>query len=250
MIPYSQISSGLSFLDREPTILAGFSRREDGGMSINRGDPDECVSRRTRFFKQVGIPLSKTVWAELTHSNHVAIVSTGDAGRGSLTGQNAIHDTDGLWTRDRDLSLCTTHADCIPLYFLDPMTPAVGVAHCGWRSCVSGLPGKMIEAARREWRTKPEQIRVGIGPGIRVECFEIGSDIVDSFPSEAITPSEGKWFANLPEVIRCNLVEAGVPISNIEDSGICSQCTPVFSSYRRDRDQVAPAVAFIQIRLI
>ncbi|MDK9701046.1 MAG: polyphenol oxidase family protein [bacterium] len=245
--PLNRVFPGLPLLESQEKISLGFSQREDGGMSFNRLPVSECTRNRERFFQSLNLALTQTVWAELVHGNHVETVTATDAGRGAYSPQTAIPATDGLWTMAKHLVLCTTHADCIPLYFFAPEVHAVGVAHCGWRSIVAGLPENMIAAAHKELGVSLESIRIGIGPGIRTDCFEVSEEILDSFPPTAIIHRDGKWYVDLIATIQTKLAYIGIKPQQIEDSGICSRCTPVYSSYRRDRIAVEPAVAFIQL---
>ena len=244
----SSVAPGLTRFESNPKIIIGFSRLEDGGMSMNRGEKTECLIRRERFFSRFHWRLKQTVWGELEHSNKVEFVSEADVGKGAFAMNDAIPQTDGLWTTTPNLLLCTTHADCLPLYYVIPQTSAVGIAHCGWRGIVNGLPQKMIQCAIEKLHVEVGDFIVGIGPGIRVECFEVGEDLLDKFPEKAIARHDGKWFVDLPAVVKYNLTQAGVKLIQIDDSGLCSKCTPLFSSFRRDQSSVEPAVAFIGIR--
>ncbi len=242
------IAPGLDRFESHSEIIVGFSRREDGGMSMKRGDPAACLILRKNLFSQFDWQLDRTVWGDLVHGVKVEEVLEDDAGRGAFEKHNAIEQTDGMWTSAENLLLCTTHADCLPLYYYAPTVPAVGVAHCGWRGIVAGLPSKMIEHAVNQYQISPSEIEVGIGPGIRVDCFEIGEDILEQFPSESVVQRDGSWYADLIATVRNQLSSVGVPDKNIEDAGICSRCSPIHSSYRRDRTTVDPAVAFIGLR--
>ncbi len=242
------VSPGLRTLESDSRILTAFSRREDGGMSMNRGDESECLARRELFFSKLNWKLERTVWCELVHGTKIVTVTETDAGKGAFTKKDALFQTDGIWTSTPRIMLCTTHADCLPLYYFIPSIPAVGVAHCGWRGIADALPVKMVQHAINEFGVNANDILIGIGPGIRVECFEIGEELLDRFPSNTVVHQNNKWFVDLPEVVKSQLISFGILPGKIEDSGLCSKCTPLFSSFRRDRNEVAPAVACIAIR--
>ena len=42
-------------------------------------------------------------------------------------------DVDGLITNEPNVVLATFYADCVPLYFVDPVHRAIGLSHSGWR---------------------------------------------------------------------------------------------------------------------
>ena len=62
------------------------------------------------------------------------------------------------------LFLCTFYADCVPLYFVDPVHKAVGLAHSGWRGTVGKIGKVTIEKMAEQFGSDPEEIFTAIGP--------------------------------------------------------------------------------------
>ena len=52
-------------------------------------------------------------------------------------------DVDGMITNVPGICLVTSYADCVPLYFVDPVKKAIGLSHSGWRGTV-GKIGKIL----------------------------------------------------------------------------------------------------------
>ena len=42
----------------------------------------------------------------------------------------------GFLTNVPNVTLVTKYADCVPLYFVDPVKKAIGLSHSGWRGTV------------------------------------------------------------------------------------------------------------------
>lgn len=233
------------FSERLP-VEFGFSELTDGGMSFYRNNSPQTLQNRIAYFSKFHIHLHDTCWSNLAHGNHIEYVTENDRCRGAFHSQDAIQDADGLWTTTKNLVLCTTHADCLPLYCFTNDGNAVGLAHCGWRSIVKKLPIQMVEFGVKYLKYSLQSFRFYIGVGICVNCFEISNDIVHLFSPSVIHFLDGKYFADLRLFIQLQLTEIGIKDKQIYQSNLCSRCSNRFPSYRRDRENVNPAVAWIR----
>lgn len=63
----------------------------------------------------------------MTHTTNIRRVTKVDAGKG-VTKEPDYEEIDGLITNEPGLILCTSFADCVPLYFVDPKKQAIGLA--------------------------------------------------------------------------------------------------------------------------
>ena len=66
-----------------------------------------------------------------------------------------------------------------------------------------------------------------IGPGISLDSFEVGDEVYDQFAEAGfdmplISRREAKWHIDLPVCNSLQLIEAGVPMANIQLSDICT----------------------------
>ena len=48
-----------------------------------------------------------------------------------MSGRENVHDVDGMVTNVPGVVLTTFYADCVPLYFVDPVRKAIGLSHWG-----------------------------------------------------------------------------------------------------------------------
>lgn len=204
----------------------GLSEKGHGSMKLAMALAPEAANR-VKYFRALGIQPSHLVIPIQSHSGVVQRVHKDDAAR-------ATPHADALVTPAKRLFLTVTVADCFPVYFYNPKTKAIGIAHCGWRGTVAGLAAKTLKAMRSE----VAQTFVAIGPGIQSCHFEIQKDILPKFAGfpDAVEYRKKKIFINLPKIIKKQLVSAGVPGKNIELSKKCTaDLKKKYFSFRRDK---------------
>ncbi|XP_076443868.1 uncharacterized protein LOC143282181 [Babylonia areolata] len=112
---------------------------------------------------------------------------------------------DALVTNRRDVTLAAAGADCIPLLFADPVTMAIGAAHAGWLGSVKRVAGCVVETMRDRFGCRPEDIRVCMGPGIRLGCFRVLEE-------------EGKMFADIHPSCQVDVVRQLPVCHKIEET--------------------------------
>ena len=139
---------------RETGIVRhGFSTRLGGvsegfyaslNLSFDRGDREECVRENfRRIGEALGVRCEDMVLSRQTHTTNVRIVTEADRGKG-ITRERDYTDVDGLVTNVPGICLVTSYADCVPLYFVDPVKKVIGLSHSGWRGTVGKIGKKTI----------------------------------------------------------------------------------------------------------
>ena len=96
--------------------------------------------------------MENIVTSDQTHTTKVRYVTKADCGSG-VTRDRDFHDIDGMITDEPGVVLATFYADCVPLYFVDPVHRAIGLSHSGWRGTVSYT--HLISQTCRECRCTP-----------------------------------------------------------------------------------------------
>ena len=130
-------------------------------------------------------------------------------------------DADAVISDKSDLLLVVSAAGCFPVLFHDLLTGAVGAAHCGWRGTAARLAENVVSAMQREYGSRPGDLRVAIGPGIRGTCYQVTPEVVakfaeSGFPEHVATPDgEGKYLLDLEAAVAVSLSDAGVPAANV-----------------------------------
>lgn len=216
------------------TRLGGVSEGEFSTMNLSftRGDR-KC--RVEENYRRIGAVLGggpeDMVASHQTHTTNIRQVTAADRGKG-ITRLRDYEDIDGLITDVPGILLVTYFADCVPLFFVDIVHRAVGLAHSGWRGTVAGMGGRMVKAMEEAYQTKPEDIYAAIGPSICAACYEVGEDVAGQFSvrrtpgHEIVLPGrrQGKYQLDLWEANRQNLLAAGVKKERIAVTDICTCC--------------------------
>ena len=133
-----------------------------------------------RMAAVLGTDAEKMVLSYQTHTTNVRKVTEEDAGKG-IVKERDYRDVDGLITDIPGITLVTFYADCVPLYFVDPVHRAVGLSHSGWRGTVHRMGKATLEAMNREYGTEPADVIACIGPSICQDCFEVGPEVAAEF---------------------------------------------------------------------
>lgn len=216
------------------TRLGGVSEGifESLNLSFSRGDKREAVEENFhRVAKALGTEYENFVFTDQTHTTNVIRVGKEDAGKG-LTRERGYTDVDGLITNEPGIVLSTFYADCVPLYFVDSVHRAIGLSHSGWRGTVGRMGQVTLEAMRREFGTKPEEVICAIGPSICQSCYEISEDVAKEFQKEfpnykkeiLIDKGNGKYQLDLWRTNEIILLEAGVKPEHLAVTNICTCC--------------------------
>lgn len=233
-------------------VSHGFSTRVGGvsaspydsfNLSLNvDDDPENVLANRRAFATALGVDAKRIVVPNQVHSNIVRRVTEFDAGVGALNHSSAIPDTDALITNIPNLPLALSFADCVCIFFVDPVNHAIGVAHAGWRGTVEGIVIETVEAMVKEFGTDPKQLLAAVSPSIGRHCYNVGEDVAKQFyklfPEEERVLSQAstdKWHLDLKIANLILLNRAGLDDRNIAVSEECTSCNKdEFFSYRRD----------------
>lgn len=203
-------------------------------LSFTRGDVKESVEENyRRIAEAMGVPYEKIVCSDQTHTTNVRVVTEADAGTGIIRPKDYT-DVDGLITNVPEITLATFYADCVPLYFVDPVHHAIGLSHSGWRGTVARMGKCTLEAMRREYGTKAADVYCAIGPSICQDCYEVSEDVAVQF-EEAFSGHEseillnkgnGKYQLDLWKANEIVLLEAGVKAEHLAVTDVCTCCNP------------------------
>lgn len=241
------------------TRIGGVSKGiyESLNLSFTRGDEDAAV--RENFRRLAGAmetDVSKFVFTDQTHTTNVRRVTAEDAGKG-IVKERDYTDIDGLITNEPGLVLSTFYADCVPLYFVDPVHRAIGMSHSGWKGTVGKMGAATITAMKREFGTETKDLVCAIGPSICQDCYEVSEDVADAFkeafPGHAdeilLDKKNGKYQLDLWRTNEIVLTEAGVLKENIAVTNICTCCNPdLLFSHRASHGKRGNLGAFIYLR--
>ncbi len=242
-------------------------REVDGqalNLSFTGGDARRRVLlNRKRFLQAIDADEMKLVPIEQIHSDLLHRISSATPAISKPT------KGDALLTNVPGILLAVQTADCVPILLADRKQRAVAAIHSGWRGTLLRIAAKALGRMRMEFGTSPQDVIAAIGPSIGRCCYEVGSDVAAAFHSQF--PNAREWFDGPFETLaagendpnwlpwltmkppghappsprvhldlcaanRAILAEAGVPLAQIFQSGLCTSCrADLFFSYRRER---------------
>ncbi|HEX8931960.1 MAG TPA: polyphenol oxidase family protein, partial [Patescibacteria group bacterium] len=139
-----------------PDLVHGISTRFFGSM---RPKHEEFRDSMQKFADELGIMASKIVTMGQVHTNNIQFVSTKNWGQ-------AIPQTDGLMTTQKNVFLGVVIADCVPLLIYDHKQKFTSVIHAGWRGLFNEIIKETVSALVAKG-SNPQNLLVGIGPCIR-----------------------------------------------------------------------------------
>jgi polyphenol oxidase len=164
---------------------------------------------------------------------------------------NEALEADGLVAARPGERIAVKSADCVPILFADPVRRAVAAVHAGWRGTLAGVAAAGVEALVRQFGSRPEDLRVALGPSIGPCCFEVGPEVSVLFRYKFPDwdTMAGRVNVDLREANRLILIDKGVPAEQIAANVPCTCCGgSEFFSWRRDRQTGQRMFAVIGIR--
>ena len=256
-----------SALDETGLVRHGFSLRQGGvskgpyesmNLSFTMGDDSENVLENyQRISGSIGVEMDTLTSVWQAHTDKIKVVGLGDLGKGILLPKDP-EELDGMVTDLPGVTLVTLHADCLPLYFLDPVRRAIGLSHSGWRGTQQAISIRTIETMERVYGTRREDLLVGIGPGIGRTAFEVGPEVAEAFVellgskrgSEVLMPLQlGTYTLDLTLANEMLLLEAGIRPERIFTADLCTFSRPdLFYSHRRDGSVRGSMAAFLSLK--
>ena len=214
--------------------------------------PDVCAGTVGR---DEALPCS-IIQMHQVHDVKVAVVDRGDLTRDELDGYDAmITDLPGV-------TLGVRTADCIPVLLYDPVKKAAAAIHSGWRGTVSKIIGKTVIKMQSTYASQPSDILAFIGPGICVDCFQVGEEVALKFKETGFDINslwsfrgpktgngmEGGHHIDLKEACRQTLVESGLKNENIQITGLCTyDDNDLLYSARKEGIECGRNITYIKI---
>lgn len=248
-------------LEETGIVTHGFSTRLGGvstgdcatmNISTTRGDVPEAVEEnRRRIAAAIGVRPEDMTYTHQTHTTNVAVVEEEDRG-------TRFMETDGMVTNVPGICLVTFYADCVPLYFVDPVHRAIGLTHSGWRGTVGRIGRITVEKMAENYGTDPKDVIAAIGPSICQDCYEVSRDVIcrfrENFPEECwpglfYNKGDGKYQLDLWKANEHILAEAGILKEHIATTNVCTHCNPdILFSHRAAGERRGNLSAFLALK--
>lgn len=261
-VPYIQFKN----LSATGMVKHGFSTRKGGvstgifsSMNLNfkRGDdPDAVMENYRRIAAALDMRVEDMVLSDQTHTTNVRVITEEDRGKGILKPQD-YRDVDGMITNVPGLVLVTSYADCVPLYFVDPVRKAIGLSHSGWKGTVGHIGQKTVWKMHEVYGSEPKDIVAAIGPSICQSCYEVSEDVAEAFKTNfaeneaediLLDKGNGKYQLDLWKANWYVLTDAGILPEHLSVTDLCTACHPnLLWSHRKTNGQRGGLSAFLSL---
>ena len=226
-----------AFFTRDGGVSSGIYADLNGGLGSN-DDPQNVTENRRRMAERMGVAPHHFLGVHQIHSPDAVVAS------GPWAGASRPR-ADAIVTRTEGIAIGVTAADCGPILLVDPDARVIGAAHAGWKGALTGILESTIDAMEK-LGGEPSRMVAAIGPMIRQQSYEVGSEFVERFidaeADNAVffvpSPREGHAMFDLAGFIRMRLENAGVLM--IDDVGADTYSDERFFSYRRSVHRKEP----------
>jgi hypothetical protein len=233
--------------DAYPTLNYAIFTRQGGVsqapyQSLNLGstvgdDPTAVQTNFSRICQALAVQPGQTVSCYQVHSADIFTVTRDNQ-------QAVMGKADGLITAEPDIYLNLRFADCTPLLFFDPVRPAIGLTHAGWRGTIKNAAGATVQAMVKKLGCRAKNIIVVIGPAIGPCCYEVGANVINAVAaafaaSASLFRPNGKADHAYFDMATANYRQlAAGGVKQIIRSNLCTAChTDKFFSHRAEQGQ-------------
>ena len=238
-------------------IIAGMTLKdnkelEQGNMALHICvNPEHILENRKNLATSLSSKIDNFVCANQTHSAHFHRVTLEDKGRGAITKDTAIPDTDALYTFESNIILSSFTADCVPVIFYNKVNGLIGVIHSGWQGTIKEVTLKLFRHLKEVENCNPSDFHVQIGAALSQEKFEVDTDVYAKFNDLGyandfiyLKESTNKYHIDNQLTVKKQCELAGIPSDQITIDPTCTFISPDGFSYREDK-QAGRHLSFI-----
>jgi hypothetical protein len=209
---------------------------------FNEDTAENILENRRRFLK-----LFEGKWSLAgcwqVHGSDVRLINNPEDAKPAKDARGETVFCDAIVSNASGILAGVKTADCVPILMGDRHTGSFAAVHAGWRGTLAGVATKALGQMVDEYKTKPRDVRVAIGPAAGSCCYEVGADVIEAFGNgfpghERLFTQTRKDYAriDLLEANRSQLVSAGVDPDRINIAPLCTMCrTDLFFSYRCEK---------------
>ncbi|WHH58999.1 peptidoglycan editing factor PgeF [Petroclostridium sp. X23] len=240
------------------TRKGGVSEGECKNLNLgyNRNDRKENVTENFRIImNQLNINYNDLVFSNQVHKDEIANITATDKGKGMIK-ESDILEVDGLITNQKGVPLVTFYADCVPLFFLDPVKCVIALSHSGWRGTAKMIGAKTIMKMVKEYGCNTDNILTAIGPSIGKCHFEVDAPVIEQFHQNygqdankfVIKKDGNKYHIDLWQANIIQFNQAGIKDEHITLANECTFCDEeLYFSHRRDKGKTGSLCAIMQL---
>ncbi|MBR5329095.1 MAG: peptidoglycan editing factor PgeF [Firmicutes bacterium] len=229
------------------TRFGGVSKAPCCGLNLGLhvdDNADDVVENRRLMLDAMGSSAEDFVTLKQVHGKRILKADASYRGRGFASYDDAVDDTDGVFTAETHVLMATFYADCLPLAVFHPEKKILGLAHAGWKGTYQNIGGELMAAMRETADFDPEECWCALGAGIGSCCYEVDDSFYQRFcerydmAEEWFTHKDGAFYFDNVKANIALFMKNGVKKENIEVLDLCTAChNDMFFSYRKEHGQ-------------
>ena len=196
-----------------------------------------------------GLPLERIVIPHQVHDTRTLCIDTAFLNLSTEERAERLEGIDAVMTSLPETLICISTADCIPIIIYDARQHVAAAIHAGWKGTVRRIAEQAFAVMQQTYDTQASDCHAVIGPGISLECFEVGDEVYERFTNAGFDmktiacrfPVQGadtcpatKWHIDLKLCNHQQLIRCGFSEQNIQVSDICTMSNPNYFSARRE----------------
>jgi len=237
------------------TRLGGFSEEDYASLNISfrEGDMESRVLQNwNRLARAFAIPLDDFLTLNQVHGDDIFVIKP----YGDYYPADGVLNYDAIVTTRENLAICIKTADCVPIFILDHTKKIIAAIHAGWKSTALEITAKVVRLLLSRYDSSPGNLLAAIGPSIGLCCFELDEQSASRFQNQkgreeflfAGNRTE-KWIVDLAEANRRQMLNCGIPETNIDLSRLCTSCRQdLFFSHRGSGGITGRQLNFIMLK--
>ena len=222
--------------------LCCVSGRLAGDMKDDGDNPN-----RLALYKKLNLNPELVYGLNQIHSRKVLVVDSDNPPFIKTGAFRHSIEADGMITNDKNITLSVTVADCLPVFLIDTVSGAFGVAHSGWKG--TGIAVDALNLMKTVYNVNARDVAVVLGPCIGSCCYKVDAERAAIFERDFGAMSVRKdndndnFYLDLRKANVKLLTEAGV--QKIEVCEDCTCCDERFGSFRREGEGYIRMIALI-----
>lgn len=215
------------------TRQGGVSKGEFSSFNLGNfsdDDPTDIYENRQILARMWYMDDKDFIVPHQTHGNKVLVIDSDFQQLDSSARIDALYGVDATITNLKNIFLCVTTADCVPVLIYDTKKKVIAAIHAGWRGIVQGIIENTIEKMSDVFQSNPADFIATIGPAISMKNYEVGDDLVSEFKkmkvdidnASFLNRETNKFHIDLNKITGNKLVKLGVASTQIETSKLCT----------------------------
>ena len=224
----------------------GVSRRPYASLNLAEhvgDDPNAVAANKEILFQKTGL-------TDLRYCRQVHGTDVIDGADLPTLPPTQPPEADALVTDQHEITLGIFTADCVPIFILDVATPAIGIAHAGWRGTLARIAVNTLTRMQTLFGTVATNCQIHLGPSIQQCCYTVSTALLTQFTDHFGSTVRSGRNLSLQSANITQFVEIDIPIAAISVSPFCTACrTDLFYSHRAEDGQTGRMLSFIRLNI-